>query len=150
MSAGPAHWVVDASVGILLFVPETYSPQAQIFFDRLTADVPDYFYVPDLFYAECANIFWKYVQRHGYSASVAKKEISALKTLRLRSVSSADLMEKALELALRWDITAYDACYLALSEKLRAPLVTADERLARRVKGLNPRVEWIGNFPLIK
>ena len=31
---------------------------------------------------------------------------------------------------LRDNLTAYDACYVALAEALRAPLLTADARLA--------------------
>jgi predicted nucleic acid-binding protein len=57
-----------------------------------------------------------------------------------------ELMEQALELAWRWDITAYDATYLALTERLNASFVTADERLLKRVKGVNLRMQWIGDF----
>jgi predicted nucleic acid-binding protein len=32
---------------------------------------------------------------------------------------------------LRHNVSAYDACYIALSEALDAPLVTSDGRLAR-------------------
>jgi predicted nucleic acid-binding protein len=43
-----------------------------------------------------------------------------------------------LDLAVRYDLTAYDAAYLALADALRAPLVTYDQRLgdaARRHLG---------------
>ena len=32
---------------------------------------------------------------------------------------------------MRWNLTAYDAAYVALAEALDAPLVTTDARLAR-------------------
>ena len=41
---------------------------------------------------------------------------------------------------LRHNVTAYDACYLALAEVLDAPLVTCDKRLAS-VPGRSADVE---------
>jgi hypothetical protein len=38
-------------------------------FAHLTDDPPARFYLPDLFYTECANILWKVVQRFGYPAA---------------------------------------------------------------------------------
>jgi predicted nucleic acid-binding protein len=32
---------------------------------------------------------------------------------------------------LRWNLTAYDACYVALTRALEAELITGDQRLAR-------------------
>lgn len=42
------------------------------------------------------------------------------------------LMRRAFEL--RANVTAYDACYVALAEALECPLITADLRLARTSK----------------
>ena len=44
--------------------------------------------------------------------------------------------------ALRKNVTAYDAAYLALAEALHAPLVTTDEKLARS-PGHKARVEVV-------
>ncbi len=146
MTAHPPLWVVDASVAIKLFITEKYSGETESFFEKVNLNSPDSLYVPDLFYTECANIFWKYVRRHGLPVFEAKKEMTALKQLKLRTVSGAELMERALELALRWNITAYDASYLALAERLKASLVTADEKLIKRIKSPNLRMEWIGEI----
>lgn len=54
-----ADCVVDASVGVKLFVNEAESELADRLFARLTAQPAAQFYVPDLFYIECANILWK-------------------------------------------------------------------------------------------
>lgn len=45
--------------------------------------------------------------------------------------------------ALRENITAYDAAYVALAEALDAPLLTTDGRLARST-GHNARMEFVG------
>ena len=58
--------VVDASVGIKLFVVEELSDAAHRLFRQLTGYRPARFYVPDLFFVECANTLWKYVRRFGY------------------------------------------------------------------------------------
>lgn len=41
--------------------------------------------------------------------------------------------QEALEVAMRYKITAYDARYIALAEKLRLPLITEDTRLRKAV-----------------
>jgi predicted nucleic acid-binding protein len=54
--AGGFDCVVDASVGIKLFLKEPLSERADILFSRLVDDPPARFYVPDLFFVECANV----------------------------------------------------------------------------------------------
>jgi predicted nucleic acid-binding protein len=125
--------VVDASVGIKLFVPEDGSEQADRLFNRLASDPPASFFVPDLFYIECTNILWKYVQRFGYPAENARQDIIDLQSLALHGVPTAELAAEALELALELNITAYDASYAALARRLDLPLVTADNSLAQKL-----------------
>ncbi|MBK8933859.1 MAG: type II toxin-antitoxin system VapC family toxin [Chloroflexi bacterium] len=57
------------------------------------------------------------------------------KRLRLQTVSTADLLTPAFELALHYDLTAYDACYAALAQQLSLPLITADAPLLRKLAG---------------
>jgi len=69
-------------------------------------------------------------------------EASAVITMDLSSQSHADLLALTVELwphellanrvwELRRNLTAYDAAYVALAERLEAPLVTLDRRIAR-------------------
>ena len=51
-------------------------------------------------------------------------------------------------IALAYDITAYDACYVALAQQLDAPLITADETLVRKLVGTAYDMRWLGNFPV--
>jgi predicted nucleic acid-binding protein len=125
--------VVDASVGIKLFLVEDFSEKAHHLFNGLTSDPPARFYVPDLFYAECANILWKYVRRFGYPSENARQDVVDLQSLALRTVSTADVLEPALDLALTYGISLYDASYAALAQQLDMPLITADLALTRKL-----------------
>ena len=52
-------FVVDASVAVKLALPEALSDRAETLFGLLTTDPPVRLFVPDLFYIESANVFWK-------------------------------------------------------------------------------------------
>jgi predicted nucleic acid-binding protein len=125
--------VVNASVGIKLFVIEAGSEAADRLFASLAAEPPARLYVPDLFYAECANVLWNYVRQYNYPAEEARQDLVDLQSLALRSVSSADLLATAFELAIKHEISLYDAIYTALAGHLALPLVTADQVLSRKI-----------------
>ncbi|KAF0107404.1 MAG: PilT protein domain protein [Anaerolineaceae bacterium] len=142
MSEERLRFVVDASVGIKLFVDEPLSDRAHALFARLTEDPPAEFYVPDLFYIECANILLKYMRRFGRSLKDSQADLVDLNTLALKPVSTADLMQAALLLASEKNLTAYDACYAVLAQQLNIPLITADEPMAKAVDW----AVWLGDF----
>ena len=139
--------VVDASVGIKLFLVEPLADRADALFTSLSGTPPARLYAPDLFYVECANILWKYVRRFGYSPEAARQDVADLVRLPLQVTSTAELAEAALALALDHEITAYDATYAALARGLSLPFVTADEALVRRLEGAGLDVRWLGEWP---
>ena len=139
--------IIDASVGIKLFLVEPLSEQTEALFAHLSDDFPARFYVPDLFYIECTNILWKYTRRFGYPPRSAQQDAADLIRLPLQIVSTAALIEHALELATLHNITAYDAAYVALSDRLSLPMVTADEALVRRLQQTDLDVRFLGNWP---
>ena len=55
MNDSAIRCVVDASVAIKLFVEQPQPGVATELFAKLGADPPATLYVPELFYAECAN-----------------------------------------------------------------------------------------------
>ena len=138
--------VVDASVGIKLFVAEEMSEQAELLFASMANDRPVRLYVPDLFYVECTNILWKYVRRHGLPAEQAHANLSDLSALSLQAVPTVEIVQEALEIVIGFGATAYDACYVALSYRLGAYLITADERLVRQFAGSRYRIRWLGDI----
>ena len=52
----------------------------------------------------------------------------------------------ALPIALTHAISAYDACYVALAQRLSVPFVTADQALVRKLAGTSYAVQWLGSF----
>ncbi len=134
MTVSPAY-VVDASVGMKFFLVEPLSDRARALFAHLSAEPPGTLHVPDLFYVECANTLWKRVRRSGLSIEVATRHLRAIRGLALSVTPTDQLLQDALRIAIDLDITAYDACYVALSRRVGAPLVTTDERLARKAAG---------------
>jgi len=144
MSRIPLRYVVDASAGIKLFVDEEFSDKTQSLFARLADETPAELYVPDLFYIECANILLKYTRRYKRPIEDSQADLADLNKLALQSTPTADLMEDALMLAHEKKLTAYDACYAVLAQRLNVPLITADETLVRAID----RAVWIGDLKL--
>ena len=142
----PSAFVVDASVGIKLVLAEALSERADAIFAHLAADPAGQLSVPGLFYVECANILWKHTRRSGLPMDEARKALTNIGQLALRSYAAADLMLGALDIAGREEITAYDACYVFLARQLDVPFVTADEKLARALAGKAYGVVWLGDF----
>ncbi len=138
--------VVDASVAVKLFVQEPLRAQAQAVFDRLADSEPLVLHVPDLFFGECANVLWKYVRRHGYDAETALRNLADLVALGLIVTPTSALVTAAFPLAVDEAITAYDALYVALADRLDCPLITADERLVDRVRERHPNIAWLGDY----
>ena len=88
---------------------------------------------PDLVLVEVANALWKKVERGLIppESPVMRRPPEAWLSLEL--VRTGDLLADALGVAVSHHLTVYDAVYVALARRLRAPLYTADEALRRRV-----------------
>ena len=135
-------WVVDASVAAKWLAPEADSPLAEALLD-------DELIVPDLLYAEVGNILWKKQLRNEMDAATTQIGARWLLQVPLQVHDSAGLLAEALALALQLQHPAYDCFYLALAQRVAAPMVTADRRLHARchagdVAGLSERVKLLG------
>jgi predicted nucleic acid-binding protein len=122
------QYVIDASVNIKQFIPDPLSEKAKQLLSLLNKTDTRLF-VPDLFYIESTNILWKYVKAGQYKSEDAILDLANLKQLPLQIVSTTELIESAFLIATNYQISAYDASYVALSQKVNAPLLTLDKRL---------------------
>ncbi|MBY0526764.1 MAG: type II toxin-antitoxin system VapC family toxin [Gemmataceae bacterium] len=144
MNPLPLVCVVDASVAAQLYIPEPLTPIATILFHQLVTDPATTLHVPDLFFIECANIFWKCARRGGCSSAAATAAMANISALRLQRTPTFELTADAMPIAHGYDLTAYDACYVALAYRLGVALVTGDQRLVNKLAGSAYTVTWLG------
>ena len=132
MSTVPRQCVMDASIIMKYLVQEAETPFVLGMMYDLINDEKAIIAVPDLLYLECANMLWKKVQRQEMSIQTAEETLDDLAEIALSMTPAPELFTRALRLACDYGITAYDACYLALAERLGVPLLIADARLAAK------------------
>lgn len=137
--------VVDASVGIKKFIIEPLTPKVDQLFAHLN-DPNAELYVPDLFYVECTNILWKYVRAGLYDSAEAQANLADLQLLRFTATPTTALIREAFPLSIAYGISAYDACYVALSQLNNAPLLTQDQRLVNTLESTNFDVRLFSDF----
>jgi len=121
--------VLDASVAVKWFTAEPGHTQAKATRDKhiqqeiqLTA--------PDLLLYELANAL-------RYNKNLTPEDIKqAVKTINMIGITliqpTETLINKAIDTAIKHNITIYDASYHALAETLETTLITADEKLAQK------------------
>lgn len=135
--------VVDASVAAKWVVVEPLS-------DRATSLLqPEHqLIVPDLFWAEIGNIFWKKARSGDLTSGDCVRRFDALQQMGLETRAHASIAREAIALALETARTVYDSIYVALAVHEDCRFVTADERLvnALRASRVASHVVWIGEI----
>jgi predicted nucleic acid-binding protein len=92
--------------------------------------------VPDLFFAELANVVWQYVTRMGLPLARGLEILDDAEALVTRSVPATTLWHRAVELAVEGRHPVYDTLFVALAEAEGTKLVTRDARLRDRFPDL--------------
>jgi predicted nucleic acid-binding protein len=85
-------------------------------------------HAPELLDLEVAQVLRRLVREHALSASRAEAAIEDLLDLRITRYPHSVLLPRIWQL--RHNLSAYDAAYVVLAEKLGATLLTRDARLA--------------------
>jgi predicted nucleic acid-binding protein len=116
--------VVDASVLAALAFGEPRADEAATLLSG--ADL----YAPELLSYELANVALRKSQRYSAQAPQIARALETVLSLDISLVSAA--ANDLLALALERKLSAYDAAYLLLAQRLGCPLLTFDERLARQ------------------
>ena len=135
---------VDASVILMLLVPERLSPKARSlwgwWFDQGIEIV-----APPLFFAEVTSVLRRSVFFDGVPAEDADRAFEAFMRLPVKEMDPPDLQRQAWALAKHYDQRrAYDAQYLAVATTLGCEVWTGDRRLVNAIN--EPWVRWIGDY----
>jgi predicted nucleic acid-binding protein len=128
--------VVDASVAALWVLDQEGSARASAL--RAENDL----IAPSLIAAEIGSALWKAVRRGDATRAEALIALDAAFLAIDRLIPIEDLRGRALEIAIELKHPIYDCFYLALAERERAPLITADKRLIavdKRAKAVEVR-----------
>ena len=131
--------VLDASAVVKWFVEEEESNEMRKIRDLyLKGKVT--VYVPSLLFVEFANAL-RFVK--GLTLTDVVNAVKALNLLRLNVVSDLDILDRAVELAFKTDITVYDAIYVALAKITNSKLITYDTELLNKFKDLARKASQI-------
>lgn len=118
--------VVDASLAARWILPDEMDTASDEILGRLISAPA---LVPSLFWFELRNVLLVAERRGRLRPGEAARSMLELRALPLQDEGTGR-DEAVLGLALRRDLSAYDAAYLALAIDRRVPLATADRRLA--------------------
>jgi predicted nucleic acid-binding protein len=126
--------VIDASVVVDWIAPAADPDStAMRVLSRLSERSVDVL-APRLMPQEVANALLTGVRRGRWSGADADASFTILRRLPMSLLDDAVDIDRAWELSRRYDQhPVYDMIYVALAERLGAPLVTADDRLLRAV-----------------
>jgi predicted nucleic acid-binding protein len=90
--------------------------------------------VPLLLYYEINNLLKTAVKKYRIDEGDAIKVYKAFLQLNFVTYSSEFLLQTTIETAIKYDISSYDATYVALSEYLQIQFLTADQKLLNKIK----------------
>jgi len=138
-----ATFVVDASFAAKWLIKEEHSDRA----DAVLAG-GHVLRAPDLIFAELTNVLRTWTRSGVIDRRVAASMVNDLEGLGLDSSPIRPLAPLALDLALEYSISGYDALYLALATTEPCQLLTADRRFHNAVAPRLPATMlWIGDLP---
>lgn len=96
---------------------------------------------PAVWETEIANVAWKIARQGLTDLATCVLRLDLARRLDIVTTRVRDLWEDALVTALAADLPVYDASFVALAERLDAPLVTFDKRILDRFpkRAVRPR-----------
>jgi predicted nucleic acid-binding protein len=133
-------YILDTSVAIAWYRDESFSESARSWQERLLSGRIALL-VPSLHFWEFANVLRTLVLRREMTHELS------LETYDLHLQAPLDVTEpdlgSVLEIAFRYEATAYDAVYVSLSLARDIPLLTAEKTTSAWVTRLRDRVELV-------
>ena len=137
-------WVIDCSVVAAAYLKEPDSDHAVALLGS-----GDLLWAPDLITSEFGSTLWKRCTRGDISETEVFEMLARFRRLRIHRASALELVEEALQLALRTQRTVYDCLYLSLAISMDTVMYTRDMRFYNSLQGqpVAKHVALISAFP---
>lgn len=124
-------FVLDNSVVAGWFLEDQATPYTDAIAARLEEDRA---VVPGLWQLEFANVLRTACKRNRIAAAQAQQVIEQICSLPIEIDKDTPGPAELLALALRYDLSSYDAAYLELALRLQLPIATKDQPLRTAAK----------------
>lgn len=129
------RYVVDASVVAKWVLPDESEEAGPAKLKQDLVEGRVELHAPSIMPVEVANVLWRAERAGRIARSDATEALRALGGLRLALHELGwDGILESFELASSLDVVMYDAAYLLVSSRLKAPLITADVSLYEKSK----------------
>jgi predicted nucleic acid-binding protein len=130
--------ILDSSAAVAWFVPDERNSQAQSLLDQI---IEEGAVVPLHWALEVGNALLMAMRRRRISVDQRRRALDQFVDLQLTvdNETTERAWTRSLELADRFQLTLYDACYLELAQRRALPLATLDRdlRAASEKLGIN-------------
>ncbi len=137
------NFVVDASVVLKWYLPDEQGVSQAL---SLLADLVEgasTLHAPNLIDYEFVNAMWVAGKMGRIAVEDRDAAVNNFLNTEITKADMGELFESLLKHATEYNRSCYDASYLALSEIVGAPLVTADKKLYNAVKSKISSITWI-------
>jgi predicted nucleic acid-binding protein len=140
-----ADCIVDTNVALKWVLNEPDSADAVRVANDIAAAVGKFFLV-DIARVEAFNVIWQQYHRRLLSEARARSALADFKQIPIVVVETEPILNDAFDLALQYDITVYDACFVAAVKQAGCFGVTADVPLMRKVGTAFPTIKLLKNW----
>ena len=139
--------VIDASVLIKFYIPEILSDRAERLLARVEKKEIDLL-APDLIYPEAGNTLWKKQRLKELTPSEVGEITDAILLLPLKIEASKSLLPLAVDMAIAYGMTVYDALYFSLAKVYGTTMITAERKLVEALAkaDLRDSISWLGSY----
>lgn len=132
--------VVDTSVATKWFALEEDSPKAKRILELILQGELQLI-LPDTLLLELVNALYF---AKDFSSGDCLKALRLAASITTRFVTTQTLLAAAVKLMYQHKLASYDAVFVALADKLRLSIVTADYR--HHKKDISPQIVWLSEW----
>ena len=138
--------VLDTSVAVKVFFPEEHSDRAlALVTDATRAHEP--IIAPYLLASEFVNSLRRRMRRERVPLDEAAAILEDFLALPIEYQGDHELYRRALVLTERYDLSGFDAQFVALAQIADCELWVDDGRMLNAIGDRLPFVKWIGDYP---